>query len=174
MLGSDALPRHPTTCLYCVPGRSLPPQNSCAALSWIGTEIGGRECGVTVQINQDPANAVGRQGRRSPRRVVPTFQMKSISFASRKLELLSRFRCGRFAHHKFRLNGYLLSVSFRPLDPLQHTLRCDSPHLGERLPNRCKPRNCEFCRLNIVESDDRNVCRYANFRVGKCTNHSNG
>jgi hypothetical protein len=47
-----------------------------------------------------------------------TCQMKPISFSPRKLELLSRFQCGRFTHHKFRLNGYLLSESFEPLDPL--------------------------------------------------------
>jgi hypothetical protein len=48
-------------------------------------------------------------------RLKPT---EPISFWPGTLALISRSRCGRFAHHKVRLNGYLLSESFRPLDPL--------------------------------------------------------
>ena len=44
--------------------------------------------------------------------------MKPISPWPRKPERLSRFHCGRFAHHKVRRNGYLLLAFFRPLDPM--------------------------------------------------------
>jgi hypothetical protein len=45
-------------------------------------------------------------------------EMKPTSPWPRKLERLSRFRCGRFAHHKVRRNGYFLLASFGPLDLL--------------------------------------------------------